>query len=100
MKHMITIEPNGETTVISATKVSLEMLQHAVGGYIESIPHLVKYDGKRCIAYANEHGRTLEYNEKATNLWKENLAGKASLWYDPKIRGNLVIVTEAPKVKS
>ena len=50
---------------------SLEVLQKAVGGYIEVIPYFVKYKGEDCIALCNEEGKLndLPLNTGANLLW-------------------------------
>jgi hypothetical protein len=55
----------------------LDVLQEAVGGYIEEIPlwTMVDHGGSLidCIAFANEDGRMLKLplNEIASNLWRK-----------------------------
>ena len=54
---------------------SLEQLQAAVGGYIETVPYFTKLLGhKRGTAYCNEDGLALRlpHNPRASAEWAEN----------------------------
>jgi hypothetical protein len=83
---------------------SLKVLQKAVGGYIETVPHLtsIELDGKRvrCTAYANEEGRLhdLPRNHHMSNLWKRELlrqSPNAEFRYEPELYGPVVFVVKA-----
>src|SRR5262245_35255356 len=57
----------------------LEALQHAVGGWLEAVPHFdrIEIDGgeQRCVALCNEEGKLnhLDHNSRATVLWHQAL---------------------------
>lgn len=79
--------------IVNGDHVPLETLQKIVGGYIEYIPHFDHFVGVHCHAYANEEGRIhgLPRNERATELWKDQLEGP--LRYEPLLFGDVAIVT-------
>lgn len=55
---------------------TLEQMQAAVGGYIETVPYFTAYcNHKRGQCYANEDGilKGLPVNTKATELWRQNV---------------------------
>lgn len=57
---------------------TLQQYQEEVGGYIQEVPHLTTFRGKRCIAYCNEEGliRGLKFNSAASNLWFRTMQGR------------------------
>jgi hypothetical protein len=71
---------------------SLEQLQRAVGGYIQEVPHLDKYAGRRAKAFCNEEGKLhmLPRNDTATKAWRECL-GDGPFSYDPVLCGDVVL---------
>ena len=83
---MIVIPPDGPLKRLAVARVSesdmLTMLQTAVGGYIEAVPHLKTYrDDDRgivpCVAFCNEDGKRppgLPYNQRANLLWSAALS--------------------------
>lgn len=88
------IKPNGEKDSLTQPKSpDLKQLQGAVEGLIETVPHLVKFEGRNCEAYCNEEGRlhNLPLNPEATKVWLSNL-GRGPFRYEPQILGNLVLV--------
>lgn len=50
---------------------SLDVLQRAVGGLIESIPYFVSFENTPCVAFCNEEGKLkrLPVNVLATGMW-------------------------------
>lgn len=69
---LTTIHPNGRRTEVQVSEpVTLEVLQSSVGGWLEIVPGLDKFEGKVCVAYCNEEGKIdrLPVNEPATELW-------------------------------
>ena len=90
MKNVTVINPGeaGYTTEVQG-EPRLEELQRAVGGYIEVVPGFTRFEGKRCITYANEDGQVapvLPFNEVATRLWREQFKTNQN------IHGAVVIV--------
>lgn len=79
----------------------LKELQGIVGGYIETVPHWSRYDGRLCAVYANETGRidNLRLNRRATDLWLEAL-GRGPFRYEPLLFGDIVVVTSAAKAEA
>ena len=93
MTHtIITIQPDG-TRSEQFAKPELELLQSAVGGYIEHVPHFDKFEGRKCRAYVNEEGAIsdMPFNPHATELWK---AG--GYRYAQPLYGPLVITVKGP----
>jgi hypothetical protein len=76
----------------------LEQLQRAVGGYIQEVPHLDEYAGRRVKAYANEEGKLhrLPRNEAATQAWLACL-GDGPFSYDPVLHGDVVVFRKEEK---
>lgn len=69
----------------------LEWFQGKVGGYLGRIPHLVQFEGNKCIAFFNEEGGRLNLpiNVEATQLWRRQVGNMdISL-----IRGDVIVVT-------
>lgn len=52
---------------------TLEMLQSAVGGSIETVPMFVLYKDEHCVCFCNEEGKIhgLPLNISATELWNK-----------------------------
>jgi hypothetical protein len=78
MPGMLIVTMNGDvvdTPMIVTPR--LDVLQKAVGGYIEEIPlwPMVEINGRMvdCVAFANEDGRMLKLgvNEVASNMWRK-----------------------------
>lgn len=69
---IVVVYPNGTTTEeeYSGTEPELETLQGHVQGWIESIPGMVRYGDRLCVAYVNEEGpmRDLPFNPAASRL--------------------------------
>lgn len=90
---LVVIYPNGtkEEESYEGDEPSLETLQGHVGGYIESYPGMVTYEGRLCVAYINEEGllNDLPYNPHASKL--------ARIGQGPGIVGNMVIIV--PEMK-
>ena len=75
-EHII-INPDGTTERRIVSKAeSYASLSRGVDGYIETIPHLSHFEGRRCTAYCNEEGRItgMPFNAPATKLWRTVLA--------------------------
>ncbi len=98
-RKLTIIRPDGTCETKTIGTAVLKELQALVGGYIESVPHFTKYDGKRCQAWCNENGRNeqLAINPKATELWKQAMRwtpekqAAGEFWYEPEVFGTLVI---------
>src|SRR4249920_1053969 len=81
---LIVIPPEGPLKRLAVVRVSdsdmLNMLQAAVGGYIELVPQLKTYrddDIVPCVAFCNEDGKRppgLPYNQRANLLWSAALS--------------------------
>jgi hypothetical protein len=72
-KYLITVNVDGKINTKEITEIpNLEQLQNAVEGYIEVIPYFTKYQGKKCLALCNEHGKIkgLPANRTAQKLWE------------------------------
>jgi Domain of unknown function (DUF3846) len=79
----------------------LDLLQGAVGGYIEVVPQFdnVRFgEGiERCRAFCNEHGKlqNLAFNEAATEAWEQalptGLRNPSGAWLDYLV-GTVVVV--------
>ena len=71
-----------------------------VNGYIQSVPHFNKFEGRRCTAYVNEEAKLyparFPLNEQATKLWLEVL-GKGPFIYKPELFGHMVVIMKAKK---
>jgi hypothetical protein len=76
---MMTINTDGTVTTKEYKKVppSIDEMQKAVGGYIETVPYFTTiYSGGQphaCVAFCNEEGKIigLDHNPSATTLWHE-----------------------------
>jgi len=71
---MTTIKTNGVIMVLEKdVAITLDDLQTAVGGYVESIPMFDLYKGEHCVAFCNEEGKLkgLPLNAVATGYWWE-----------------------------
>ena len=68
---------------------TLEQLQKAVRGYIETVCYFSKYDGKKARVYANEEGiiRDLPINRWASEEWNRQNP------YSTFLHGNIAIQT-------
>lgn len=75
-------------------------LKKWVDGYIQAVPHFVKFEGRRCEAYVNEEAKLyparFSLNERATKLWLDVL-GKGTFVYKPELFGQMVIIMKAKK---
>jgi hypothetical protein len=92
------VSPDGVThqqRVETSKGPSLDVLQAAVGGYIERVS--VRYEGKVRDAYINEEGKLkgLNYNRDATRMWHavpvtnraDVLVGPVAVWVpDAKVK--------------
>lgn len=72
-KYLISIKPDG---TITKTKLegqpTLQQLQEIVGGHIELVPYLTKYEEKPCLAFCNTDGKGhgLPFNPSAHKVWE------------------------------
>ena len=75
------IYASGDEDSSAATSLSLDMMQKAVGGYIEVVPLFRKYDGEKCVALCDEEGKLKrkQVNIKATQLWHDQLGPRAAM---------------------
>src|SRR3954464_10703617 len=77
--EMLIIDPDGSKRWTSGRDKppDIDVLQGAVGGYIESVPHFdsVRIMGTRrqCVVFCHEEGKLLglPFNPEATRLWFE-----------------------------
>lgn len=71
---------------------SLEGLQEAVGGYLETVPYWTKHNGKQCVAFCNEEGKLhkLPLNIRATNLWYKDSEQRIHL--DDVLVGDIILL--------
>ncbi len=71
------IKPSGEDEPVPMKKVSLELAQSLVGGYVEVVPMFTKYLGHPCVVLCNEEGKIngLDVNNRATLEWKKAAPG-------------------------
>ena len=97
------IHVGGDETIQDLTAPpTLDVLQAAVGGYIEEIPYFnsVKWRGEktiqRCVAFGNEEGklRKLKFNWRATDLWDAAFQRATRVRPDPDfLVGDIAIVS-------
>jgi len=78
---------------------TLQQYQDEVGGYIQEVPHLTTFRGKRCVAYCNEEGLilNLKFNPTASDLWLRTMQGKTKGVLTPShfyLHGPVVIHTK------
>lgn len=79
-RQLTIISPSGIVTIqVYDKRQQLEILQKAVGGYIEVVPYFTRYSGRVCTCYCNEEGKLdrLAPNAAATALWHEQLGPRA-----------------------
>ena len=102
MYNVILIRADGSIERSQQTKKpEYEQIKKAVAGFIQIVPHLSKMeDYKRGEAYVNEEGliHGLPFNQKATEIWLENL-GKGPFSYEPRLFGDMLYIAKEPKVK-
>jgi len=83
MYHVFTIRASGLVRHVTQPKApTLDQLQGAVGGYIETVPGFTKFVFldriyTRGRAYADEEGKLKgkQYNQRATAAWHEQQKG-------------------------
>ncbi len=75
MRELITIHPDGRTVREIHKRVSLEMLQARVGGYIERLAS--RYEGRPAEVWCNEEGllQGLKRNNLAQNIFNRPVVG-------------------------
>lgn len=68
---------------------TLEVMQQAVGGYIETVPFFNQYEGQDAVAFCNEEGKLegLPVNATATELWHKQYPA------DDVLVGNVIVLT-------
>lgn len=91
--HMIVLSTSGaESITVIDRPPPLDVLQNAVGGYLQLVPYFDKYEGKECVVFCNEEGKLhgLLYNQKATQAWRK--AVEPHVLMDMLV-GNVVIIT-------
>jgi hypothetical protein len=77
--NLIILKANGSVASASLDgPPSLDVLQTAVGGSIETVPYFDKYNGVSCVAFCNEEGKLdgLALNRQATQAWREVTGGR------------------------
>lgn len=96
MYYLYTITPDGKTTKTESESVpQYETISEAVGGYIETVPHFDKYEGRPCVAFCNEEGKLdgLDPNPVAQQYWDEQLG-----FYNPDyLVGPILIIAADTK---
>jgi hypothetical protein len=72
MKSVI-LKTDGTRVDNGTPSTSLEVLQAAVGGYIEIVPHFTTFESQRCVAFCNKDGKSqgLHFNDAATTAWQQ-----------------------------
>jgi hypothetical protein len=98
--ELVVIKASGEIVCSEFKKYPpLMALQKAVGGPIQEIPHLLKYEGQRIRAYAHEEGKIRKFplNEIATRVWLACL-GEGPFRYKPKLFGDVAIVRKKKEI--
>lgn len=91
---MVTFRPDGTIKRETQSRTfTLKQMQDAVGGFIEGVPHLTRYETHKGEAWAGEEGRLkgLPSNEEATRVWLANL-GEGPFLYKPQIFGNMIFI--------
>jgi hypothetical protein len=70
--------------------IALEVLNKAVGGYIETVPYWNEHLGRKCVAFCNEEGKikSLPFNGKADLLW--HLERQA--YVDDHLFGDVIVI--------
>lgn len=109
-RTLVTITVLPGRTIAESARVAyrkspgLKVLREAVGGSVETVPHLtsLELDGKRvrCAVYANESGRLtgLPRNDEMSKLWKNELLRqdpRGDFRYEPELFGAVIIVVNA-----
>jgi hypothetical protein len=92
---LTTITPSGNVTTLELDRLpTLEEMQRAVGGYIETVPYFDRFDGKPCVAFCNEEGKLQgePINDRATGLWVTCLQSRNMVPHDILV-GAVAIVT-------
>lgn len=82
-------------------KPDLAQLQSAVGGLIETVPHLIKIgEHKRGTAFINEESQleNMPFNPMATMIWLNNL-GPGPFRYPPRLYGNMIYYCKVKEQK-
>jgi hypothetical protein len=95
MNTLYTLLPSGKVEATPLERLpTLEEMQRAVGGYIETVPYLDQYDGKPCVAFCNEEGKLKAepINDRATGLWVQALKRRNMVPNDILV-GAIAIVT-------
>lgn len=96
MYDVTIIKTDGTQTTVRQPKApTLEQLQKAVGGWIETVPYFTKFEGRgRGRAYANEEGllKALPLNREATTAWRACAPTVASL-----LVGDVIFYNKVPK---
>ena len=91
--QLVVISPDGAHTIVryETREPPLTLLQHHCGGYVEQIPVMINWEGRKCCCFADEDGkikRNPQFNPEATRLCQPH-----------EIVGNLVIDVRDPKVR-
>lgn len=93
---------NGEVIATTQAKApSLEQMQSAVGGYIETVPYFNAYCNlKRGYCYADEEGllKRKPVNTKATELWRQN-AERYGLTLTQNLVGDVIFYAKVKEDK-
>lgn len=90
--HLTTLHADGRrTTAQQDDPPSLEQLQAAVGGYIEAVPHMARFEGRVCQAFCDEEGKLTgkPLNDQATRAWYECLGITDA---DDHLVGDVIVV--------
>lgn len=94
--ELITIKIDGTEDRITVDDVpTLDQMQSAVGGYIETVPYFERFEGKPCVAFCDEEGKLKQkpINEKATMKWAQHFDGPI----DDVLVGDIFIITGTPE---
>lgn len=95
MGKITIIYQNGEAAPAPCSNLTLETMQKAVGGCIETVPYFTSYEGEKYVAYCDGEGKLKDYpiNKVATLLWYDQLhrAGIAPPYADVLVGAVLIV---------
>jgi hypothetical protein len=75
MGKLTIIKADGTVETKEVAKLKLDDLQEGVGGFIETVPYLDRYEDAKCVAFCDEEGKLKRkpINEKATAIWYDDI---------------------------
>lgn len=86
----VVIAPDGEKEPVACDKVSLELAQSLVDGFVEIVPGFNRYLGQPCVALCDEDGKMKRkgHNNRATVEWYKCVGA-----VHDSLVGNVLIIT-------